>query len=96
SVLFALGGVMRNIKKPADGRALFALACLLSLITPALVFFAYTMLYLINTSLIITITSSILAFIMLIVESQRIKIIRGAYIHNHSHKRPVPAKAERE
>ncbi|MDR2650600.1 MAG: zinc ribbon domain-containing protein [Clostridiales bacterium] len=96
SVLFALGGVMRNIKKPAEGRVLFALACLLSVVAPLLVFIAYTRLYLINTFLIVTITSSALAFIMLIIESQRVKIIRAAYIHNHPHKRPVPVKAARE
>jgi len=96
SVLTGLAGVLRNIKKPSEGRIMFLFAYIFSLITPVLVLIACTMLFLINTWLIVTVTASLLAFIMLIVESQRIKIVKVTYNHNYPRKRPIRVKAVKE
>ena len=90
SVLKGLAGVMRNMKKPANGRAPFALACITAAAAPVCVVIACTMLYLINTVLIVTITASVLGFLMLFVESQRVKIFKVTY--NYSYKRVFHAK----
>ena len=96
SVLTGLAGVLRNIKRPAEGRGFFLFSIVFSLVTPVLVFIACTMLYLINTILLLNITSSIMALIMLVIESQRLKIIKAAYMHNYGYPRKRLAKAAKE
>ena len=89
-VLAGLAGVLRNMKKPSKGRLLFIFASILAAAAPVLVVIACATLYLINTQLIITITASVLGFIMLVVESQRIKIFQITYFP----KRPIRLKTK--
>ena len=94
SVFTSLAGVLRNIKKPAAGRVLFIFAYIFALGAGVLVVIACTMLYLINTLLIITVTASLLAFIMLVVEARRVKIIKSVF-NSYPRKRSVPVNTSR-
>ncbi|MDR3238686.1 MAG: zinc ribbon domain-containing protein [Clostridiales bacterium] len=76
AALICFFGVLRNMKKPSAGRALFAAAYIFALFAPALVFYASIILYTITGLLLIGVTVSILGVLFMIIEARRIALRR--------------------
>ncbi|MDR1914245.1 MAG: zinc ribbon domain-containing protein [Clostridiales bacterium] len=83
SVIFSIIGVMRNIKKPTGGRPVFVVSFLFAIASPVLILFASLMMYIINTQLVICVTTALVGILMLLIEIQRIGTFRRSMEHLH-------------
>ena len=96
SVLFGLAGVFRNIKAPVEGRGLFLFSCFFSLTTTVLTYIACSAINFVNAVLIVITTSSAIAFIMLLIESQRIMTIKTSYYKQPYRRRHTGIKRNKD
>ncbi|MDR1540865.1 MAG: zinc ribbon domain-containing protein [Clostridiales bacterium] len=93
ALLTSVLGVLRNIRKPISGRGFFGAAFIASIICPILVFISSMLLYIVNFMLLITLTCNVIAIILFIVETARIRALRISFFKKRE---PRPRRKARE
>jgi hypothetical protein len=75
AVILGMTGVMRNIKRPTGGRMGINMAALFAVFAPVLMVASCFLIYIINTQLVVCVTTGLVAVLLLMVESQRIHVL---------------------